>query len=78
VVWQIIDIRSNLLDEFDDETSALAAVREMIAEEPDVTDDIGLLGFDDDGKAITLPALTGDALRAAAEAAPSVRGPRAA
>lgn len=78
MVWQIIDTHSNLLGEFSDEPSALAAVREMIAREPEVTEEIGLLAVDDDGNAAATPALTGDSLRAAVADPRGVRGPQAA
>ena len=78
MVWQIIDVRSNLLGEFPDESSALAAVRELIAAEPDVTDEIGLLGWDEDGNPLITPALTGEALRAAVDEPSGIQGPRAA
>lgn len=76
MVWQIIDVRSNLLDEFDDEASALAAVREMIAREPEVTEEIGLLAFDDDGNAAFAPALNGASLLAAVDGAEGRQGHR--
>lgn len=69
-------MRSNLLGEFGDEASALAAVRQMMDEEPDVTEDIGLLAVDDAGDPASVPALTGDSLRAAVE--DRREGPRAA
>lgn len=67
MVWQIIDERSNLLGEFDDEPSALSAVREMATDEPSVIDEIALVAFDDEGRQVAEPALTGASLRAALE-----------
>lgn len=76
MLWQIIDERSNLLGEFIDERTALAAAREMVAAEPGVTDEIALAAFKGDGSGAH-PALTGRALLTAANEHGRVGGPQA-
>ena len=48
----ILDSTANLVDSFDDEMQARAALQAIAQQDPDTADEYALLAYDDDGRAV--------------------------
>lgn len=61
--YAILDSTGNLVESFDDEREARAALEQSVREEPEAAEHLALLTYDDDGEPV------GDAITISAPAA---------